>query len=383
MAIHSIDNPAATIFGYCGFFYEIIDEVNKEVALVKATYAPERCIIPKSVEYKGEEYVVTALKPRKEDASVIITPSDKRRKPYRERKLSDCLQPFDKLKDGTDHGCYSNTTLIEVVLPITINRLEAGFCWCENLKSVNIPEGITMLDTATFYKCYALENVVIPQSVTQIKDVVFYGCRSLKHIIIPSAVETIGPEAFSRAGTIEVDIYNDEGKVNIHPDAFFRTDAKINYLGKKAAPKPIQKPQTGKKEATSTSKAEPKVTGAKNVNGKDLTSFNLKNIITVDDFRKQFFEAFGANIYIYQGRSKVSGNVTLGECGLTTEGVFECKANFTVGYFIEKMQADFGLKVKVYTSDNWVAVLDGLTLESAGKVKKNATKADMEKLMVY
>ena len=146
MAIHSIDNPDATIFGYCGFFYEIIDEVNKEVALVKATYAPERCIIPKSVEYKGEEYVVTALKPRKEDASVIITPSDKRRKPYRERKLSECLQPFDKLKDGTDHGCYSNTTLIEVVLPITINRLEAGFSWCENLTEINIPKSVTDIE---------------------------------------------------------------------------------------------------------------------------------------------------------------------------------------------------------------------------------------------
>ena len=45
------------------------------------------------------------------------------------------------------------------------------------------------------------------------------------------------------------------------------------------------------------------------------------------------------------------------------------------------MQADFGLKVKVYTSDKWVAVLDGLTLDLAGKVKKNATKVDMEKLM--
>ena len=153
MAIHSVNNPDATIFEYCGFYYEIIDEVNKEVALVKATNAPARCIIPKSVEYNGEEYVVTALKPRKEDASVIITPSDKRRKPYRERKLSYNLLPFDKLRDGKDYGCLSNTTLIEVVLPITINRLEAGFGWCKNLKSVNIPEGITILDDAMFCYC--------------------------------------------------------------------------------------------------------------------------------------------------------------------------------------------------------------------------------------
>jgi hypothetical protein len=47
------------------------------------------------------------------------------------------------------------------------------------------------------------------------------------------------------------------------------------------------------------------------------------------------------------------------------------------------MQNEFGLKVKVYTCDDWVAALDGLTLESAGKVKKNAVKADMESMIAY
>jgi phage shock protein PspC (stress-responsive transcriptional regulator) len=47
------------------------------------------------------------------------------------------------------------------------------------------------------------------------------------------------------------------------------------------------------------------------------------------------------------------------------------------------MQEEYGLKVKVYTCDFWVAVLDGLTLKSAGMVKKQAVKSDMESLLAY
>ena len=45
--------------------------------------------------------------------------------------------------------------------------------------------------------------------------------------------------------------------------------------------------------------------------------------------------------------------------------------------------ADFGLTVKVYTQDEFVAVLDGLTLYSAGQVKKYAKKIDMEDMIAY
>ncbi|MBQ5878561.1 MAG: hypothetical protein IIW59_00440, partial [Alistipes sp.] len=45
--------------------------------------------------------------------------------------------------------------------------------------------------------------------------------------------------------------------------------------------------------------------------------------------------------------------------------------------------SDYGLKVKVYTCGDWVTVLDGLTVESADKGKKNAVKADMESMIAY
>ena len=113
----------------------------------------------------------------------------------------------------------------------------------------------------------------------------------------------------------------------------------------------------------------------------DAYGFNLKKETKVIDLKKQFNERFGSVLRVYVGRSQVDENSTLGEAGLTYEGVFECRGNLQVGTFITRMAEEYGLKVKVYTVDEWVAVIDGLTLSASGIVKKNATKADMEMML--
>ena len=135
-----------------------------------------------------------------------------------------------------------------------------------------------------------------------------------------------------------------------------------------------------------TSKAEPKVepkpepkAAAPVTKGNGLV---LQKGTVVADLKATFNACFGAKLRVYSGRSQAEDSATLGELGLTKEGEFECRPSLTVGSFIERMLSEYGLKVKIYTPDEWVAVLDGLTLESAGKVKKNAAKADMESMIL-
>lgn len=114
-----------------------------------------------------------------------------------------------------------------------------------------------------------------------------------------------------------------------------------------------------------------------------MATFSLTNDVTVETLRKAFNEAFGAQVKLYNGNKVAAPTDTLGSLGLSNEGSFECRSSLTVASFIERIKNEYGLKVKVYTCDEWVAVLDGLTLESAGKVKKNAVKADMEDMIAY
>lgn len=131
-----------------------------------------------------------------------------------------------------------------------------------------------------------------------------------------------------------------------------------------------------------------KIAGIFNGNAESATGsvaaengFALKNSTKVSELKQAFNERFGSLLRVYEGRSQVDDAATLAEVGLTNEGTFECRGNLQVGTFITRMAEEHGLKVKVYTCDDWVAVLDGLTLTASGLVKKNATKADMETML--
>ena len=59
MAVYSAYDDNAVVFQYFGYWYEILDEGKKEVALIQAHSAPEKCIIPKKVEYNESNFYVS------------------------------------------------------------------------------------------------------------------------------------------------------------------------------------------------------------------------------------------------------------------------------------------------------------------------------------
>lgn len=113
-----------------------------------------------------------------------------------------------------------------------------------------------------------------------------------------------------------------------------------------------------------------------------MANFNLTGNKTVAELKKEFNEAFGSKLKVYDKNKVAEDTAILGELGLKENLEFECRSSRTVGSFIAAF-AELGLKVRIYTQDEWVAVFNGLTLESTGKVKKNATRADMEGMEGY
>ena len=113
-----------------------------------------------------------------------------------------------------------------------------------------------------------------------------------------------------------------------------------------------------------------------------MANFKITSTTTVSELKEQFRKEFGGVLRVYEGRSEASDSAKLVSLG-ATEGEFECRANRTVGSFEEDFKKEFNLKVKVYTKDNWVAVLDGITLASVNDIPKSATKASMEEFVGY
>jgi hypothetical protein len=63
----------------------------------------------------------------------------------------------------------------EVTLPGSVKVIEPGaFFECEDLTTINLPDGLTTIGENAFYKC-PLRDVIVPDSVTEIGDTAFFG----------------------------------------------------------------------------------------------------------------------------------------------------------------------------------------------------------------
>lgn len=113
-----------------------------------------------------------------------------------------------------------------------------------------------------------------------------------------------------------------------------------------------------------------------------MANFKITTTTTVAELKEQFHNEFGGILRVYEGRSEAPEDATLVSLGGKV-GELECRASRTVGKFEEAFQEELGLKVKVYTKDNWVTVLDGITLATVREIPKSATKAKMEQFLAY
>lgn len=113
-----------------------------------------------------------------------------------------------------------------------------------------------------------------------------------------------------------------------------------------------------------------------------MAKFKITKSTTVAELKEQFRSEVGGVLRVYEGRSEAPDDTALVSLG-AKEGDLECRTSRTVGKFIEAFQSELGLKVKVYTKDNWVSVLDGITLATVREIPKSARKAQMEQFLAY
>ncbi len=94
----------------------------------------------------------------------------------------------------------------EISLPADgISEYSVGFwafAWNKNLKSVVIPDNVTVIYGSAFYYCENLENITIGSSVRGIDSFAF-AYSGLKEVVIPANVRTVGDYAFLQIRNLE------------------------------------------------------------------------------------------------------------------------------------------------------------------------------------
>ena len=93
-------------------------------------------------------------------------------------------------------------SLKEVTLTNAEKIADRAFYSCKTLKSIILPETVTILGENSFTNCRELTNFTIPSGVTSIGNYAFSSCFSLKTITIPKGVTDIGNYAFAGCGRL-------------------------------------------------------------------------------------------------------------------------------------------------------------------------------------
>lgn len=117
-----------------------------------------------------------------------------------------------------------------------------------------------------------------------------------------------------------------------------------------------------------------------------MAEFKIDGRMTVKKLKELFFKEFEGTLRVYNGRNLANDDATLASIrsneGAKT-GELTCRANRTVGAFEKEMLDVFGIKVQVATKDDFVLVLDGITLSRVKEIPKNSTTDSMKEFLGY
>lgn len=217
-----------------------------------ATYAdpnnpPSEIVVPATVEYDGEEYVVTDIMAGAfSECETLTTISFAENSKitaisesafqgcenllsvtlpaglktildgafYNCTKLESITLPdgFEGFGEGAFAGC---TSLKSINIPTSVEFIpEFAFMGCSSLRSISLPANLFVIDDGAFYECTALSSIVFPDKLTYIMSGAFYNCTGLTELIIPASVQSIKADAFFGCTNVtDVYCYADPAKL--------------------------------------------------------------------------------------------------------------------------------------------------------------------------
>lgn len=147
-------------------------------------------VIPEKIIVNGTEYTVTAIG----DYAFFYT-----------KGITSLKMPETIEKIGTYAFCYS--IIPELTIPSKVKVIEPyTFSDCNDLKVINLPEGLEEIKTGAFYACKSLESITLPASLTKIDEKsewIFNLCTSLKEIHANMSTPMNIPQSIFDQGTYD------------------------------------------------------------------------------------------------------------------------------------------------------------------------------------
>ena len=126
-----------------------------------------------------------------------------------------------------DNTFKNNTSLQKIIFSDSITRLDSDiFSGCENLKTIDLPDTITMLST-TFQNATGLEKIHLGSGITELPFGCFNKCINLNNVIIPSTIDKIGNKVFWQCSKLSKIYFLSGEPIAIGSNVFDETDENL------------------------------------------------------------------------------------------------------------------------------------------------------------
>lgn len=130
----------------------------------------------------------------------------------------------------SERPLYNCVNLTEFEIPKGTIIIPRNFVrHCTNLKSINIPEGVTQIQTYAFMQT-GITSVIIPDSVTRLYGSTFVLCDKLKHVKIGSGLTQTSDSEFTNCYNIEDVTITALTPPTIQGNIFFNNDTFLLFV---------------------------------------------------------------------------------------------------------------------------------------------------------
>ncbi len=95
-----------------------------------------------------------------------------------------------------NQAAFRNSSLEKINLPSTLIIIGKQAFYKTKITSLIVPDGVTSIQSYSFYGCTALNTVVFGKRVNHIDESAFYNCSSITEIVIPETISRLGDYSF-------------------------------------------------------------------------------------------------------------------------------------------------------------------------------------------
>lgn len=97
--------------------------------------------------------------------------------------------------------------LKSITIPDSVTNIgDYAFAYCDKLTDINMGSGVTNIGLYAFSGCTALASINLSENLQTIDEYAFYACENLVNISIPDSVISVGANAFTNCDSLNFTI---------------------------------------------------------------------------------------------------------------------------------------------------------------------------------